>query len=63
MKWAGPTTSGLRGWILVAFLMELVGLMLHLLAGGLVPDVLWLALTVTAAIVVLVGYYRHPPQR
>jgi uncharacterized membrane protein len=63
MRWDGWNDPPLRRWVGTGVVLLLLGLTLHLI-GGAALDPAWLGLTIVAAIVLVVGMYRHqePPE-
>lgn len=62
LKWGGWTNPRLGRWMVAAFVLLVVGLALHLV-GGRPFDVVWLVFTLAAAVVLVVGHYRHSEPR
>jgi hypothetical protein len=63
VKRGGPTSAALRRWLSAAVVLMIIGLTLHFAVRGLIADTAWLSLTIAAAVVALIGYYRHQPER
>lgn len=62
MRWGGWTSPALRRWMLAGVVLLLVGLVMHFV-GGRPWDLPGLLATIVAAVVIVVGYYRHQPEQ
>lgn len=62
VRWGGRTNPALRRWMVAGVLLLVAGLAMHRF-GGRAWDLPWLLVTIVAAVVIVVGYYRHQPER